>query len=84
LQNVNVNDIGLTSQETAMALRNNIRVLALRITVRTAWGMARAARAIGGAGEALEGAVDRHAAKHQVDITDVLEPVVACYSADAD
>jgi len=44
--------------------------------------MARAAKALGDAGEALENAVDRQARKHRVDIMDVLEPLVAAHGTD--
>ncbi len=71
------------TQERAMEHRNtSITVLALRTTVRLAWGMARAAKALGDAGEALENAVDRQARKHRVDIMDVLEPLVAAHGTD--
>ena len=59
-----------------MELRNTIIVLALRTTVRFAWAVARSARTIGSAGEALERAVDRQATRSGVATGDVLGPLV--------
>ena len=60
-----------------MELRNYATLITLRTTVRIAWAMARAARALGDLGEALERVVDDQARRRQVDITDVLEPLTA-------
>ena len=59
-----------------MELRNLATLIALRTTVRIAWAIARAARALGDLGEALERIVDDQARRRQVDITDVLEPLL--------
>ena len=44
-----------------MELGNSITIIALRAAVRLAWGIARAARALGDLGVAMEGAVERQA-----------------------
>ena len=62
-----------------MKLRKIITVLALRTTVRFAWGMARVASVVG---KTLS-AVDQQAIKLRVDIEGALEPLVAPYCADA-
>jgi hypothetical protein len=67
--------------EFAMELRNSITRIALRSTVRLAWGIARAARFLGDLGERIEYAVVRQAHRRQVDITDVLEPLIAEHTA---
>lgn len=59
-----------------MELRNLATLIALRSTVRLAWAIARAARVLGDLGEALERVVDDQARRRQVDITDVLEPLL--------
>ncbi|MFK4503542.1 hypothetical protein ABIF86_007833 [Bradyrhizobium japonicum] len=60
-----------------MELRNYTTLIALRSTLRLAWAMARAARALGDLGEALERVVDNQARRRRVDIDDVLEPLIA-------
>jgi len=55
-----------------MELRNTITVLAFRTT---------AARALGDAGERVEGVFDRQATKGRVDIAEVLEPLNAATRA---
>src|ERR1700760_1416131 len=47
--------------ENAMEFGNPATVLALRATVKLAWGIARAARVLGALGERLEQAVDAQA-----------------------
>lgn len=59
-----------------MEIGNSVTIVALRATVRLAWGLARAAQALGGLGERLEGAVERQAHRRQVDIAEVLEPLI--------
>jgi hypothetical protein len=59
-----------------MELGNGITIIALRTTVRLAWGIARAARALGDLGERLERAAERQASRRQVDITEVLKPLI--------
>jgi hypothetical protein len=66
-----------------MKLRNDITVLALRTTVRLAWAMHAFARTVEDAGERLEAAIDRRAAKHGIDAADVLEPFLDPPCADA-
>jgi hypothetical protein len=58
-----------------MELRKYTTLVALRSTIRLAWSIARAARALGDLGEALERAVDRQARRRQLDILDVLGPL---------
>lgn len=60
-----------------MELRNLATLITLRTTLRLAWAIARAARALRDLGEALEGVVDDQARRRRVDITDVLEPLIA-------
>jgi len=60
-----------------MELGNTVTIVALRSTIRLAWAIARAARALGALGEHLAGAVERQAHRRQVDIDEVLEPLVA-------
>lgn len=60
-----------------MELRKTATIIALRTIMRLAWGMERAARALGGIGAALEGAVERQANRRQVDIDTVIEPLTA-------
>ncbi|MCK1329104.1 hypothetical protein IVB57_12095 [Bradyrhizobium sp. CW9] len=55
-----------------MELRNYATLIALRNTVRLAWIMVRAAKALGDLNEALERVVDDQARRRQVDILDVL------------
>ena len=62
-----------------MELRNTITVLAFRTTVRFAGTIA--ARALGDAGERVEGVFDRQATKGRVDIAEVLEPLNAATRA---
>lgn len=59
-----------------MELGNSITIIALRATIRLAWGIARAARTLGDLGVAMEGAVERQAHRRQVDIDAVLEPLI--------
>jgi hypothetical protein len=60
-----------------MELRKTATIIALRSVIRLAWGMERAARALGGIGLWLEGAVEQQARQRQVDIDEVLGPLVA-------
>ncbi len=60
-----------------MKLRNFITVRMLRITARLGWVAADWARDLAALGVRLEEAVDREAAKHVVDLHEVLEPLVA-------
>lgn len=60
-----------------MGIGNSATLVALRTTVKIAWALARAARALGALGERLESAVERHAHRRQVDIADVFEPLIA-------
>jgi hypothetical protein len=58
-----------------MKLQNAISAVALRTTVRLAWGMARAAQALEAVGGRIECAADRQATRWAVDITEALEPL---------
>lgn len=60
-----------------MDFGNSATIMALRTMVRLAWSMARAARTLGALGERLESAVERLAHRRQVDIADVLKPLIA-------
>lgn len=60
-----------------MELRNYVTLAALRSTVRLAWTIAPAARALGALGERLEQALDAQAHRSGVDMTDVPEPLIA-------
>ena len=60
-----------------MELGNTVIIVTLRSALRFAWAIARAARALGALGERLEGAVERHAQRRQVDIDEVLAPLIA-------
>ena len=55
---------------------NSITIIALRAAVRLAWGIARAARALGDLGVAMEGAVERQAHRRRADMDAVLEPLI--------
>jgi hypothetical protein len=59
-----------------MELRTSTAIVALRVAVRLAWGIARAARALEAFGGRIEKAVDRQAEGWQVDTADVLEPLI--------
>jgi RES domain-containing protein len=61
-----------------MELWNSATIVALRTTVKLAWAIARAAQALG---ERLESAVERQAHRREVDIADVLEPLIADVTA---
>lgn len=60
-----------------MELGNTVTIVVLRSAVRLAWTIARAARSLGDLGERLERAVDRQARLRQVDLAEVLEPLIA-------
>lgn len=60
-----------------MDFGNWATIVALRTTVKLAWAIARAAQTLGALGERLESAVERQAHGSQVDIADVLEPLIA-------
>lgn len=60
-----------------MEIGNSATIVALQAAVKLAWFMARAAGALGALGERLESAVERQAYRRQVDIADVLEPLIA-------
>lgn len=60
-----------------MDLWNTVTVVVLRSTVRLAWAIARGAQALGTLGERLERAVEHQARLRQVDIAEVLEPLIA-------
>ncbi|MGY2984457.1 hypothetical protein BSN85_34255 [Bradyrhizobium brasilense] len=60
-----------------MELGNTITSIGLRSTVRLAWGIARAARAMGALGERVELAADRQAHRSRVDMAKVLEPLIS-------
>jgi hypothetical protein len=60
-----------------MELGNSATIKALRITVKLAWAIARASQALEALGERLENTVAREAHRRQVDIADVLEPLIA-------
>jgi hypothetical protein len=62
--------------ETAMKLRTNATLFALRTTARLAWALAGLSRALGALGERIEVAVDRKALRCRLDITEALEPLV--------
>ena len=60
-----------------MELRNCTTLIVLRGAVRLAWGIARAARALGALGERIERAVDQQAHRRRVDLAEVIEPLIA-------
>jgi hypothetical protein len=60
-----------------MELRKSITIIALRTTFRITDRIERAARALGGLGQRIESAAERHADRRQVDIVEVMETLHA-------
>jgi hypothetical protein len=60
-----------------MTFRTNATLITLRTTTRLAWTLARLSRRLGTLGERIESMVDAQALRRRVDLTEVLEPLIA-------